>query len=52
MSEPGEIDPASVGTKLWGSRMTLESIGADVDIAWNPHVSRITAYSSAITLSD
>ena len=52
MSEPGEIDPAAVGEKLWASRRTLESIVADVDITWDPYVSQITAYLLPITLTD
>lgn len=42
----------AVGTAVYSSRRTLESIGADVDIEFRPYVSQITAYSSAITLSD
>nr|QBK87036.1 MAG: hypothetical protein LCMAC103_03800 [Marseillevirus LCMAC103] len=45
-------DRMGKGTVLYASRKTLESVGADVDISWNPFVSQITAYSSAITLGD
>ncbi len=40
------------GVALISSRSVLESVAADVDISWNPFVSQITAYSSAITLGD
>ena len=40
------------GAALISSRKVLESIGADADITWEPYVSQVTAYGSAITLSD
>ena len=45
-------DRMGKGTTLYASRKTLESVGADVDIEWDPYVSQITAYNAAITLGD
>lgn len=42
----------AIGVPAYSSRRTLESISSDVNIEWRPFVSQITAYVSAITLSD
>jgi len=52
MTEPGPTDPSSIGTKVYASRRILESIGADINITWDPYVSQITGYNAAITLGD
>ena len=40
------------GADVHASRTQRESVGADVNLEWNPYVSIVTAYNAAIALGD